>query len=953
MSEQDSPQETTGSTDTGTNSAPETVAIEGDLPLTAIDIESQKDMMSGRYHPIRGFSKWFAARPTPAVRLAILGSVYPGEIDHDELLRLMQVGKKSRKEDISGFVKEKFSKMSQNKGSGTLDDYYGYPNPNTQNPTAAQLDRLHETTREAWGGEVPTILDPTAGRGIIPFEALRYGFPAVSNELDPIPSVINKIALEYAPEVGSVKPDIDEWKRKIKEQTRERISEYFPTKEPDREVLNYAMTYTVTCDSCGGDIPLTGKWWLNKTSSGGDAVRPHYQDGQVSYEHLKVENHSDFDPSDAPVSRGGDAECPHCSVAMDAETIREKFREDEFQYSVYGVNYETSNGDWKFRAGSEIDQEGLEKAAERVESDFEMLDFFSEAIPRGKETERLPKWGMEQWQDLFTPRQLVVNYELFQTFERCKQGIHEEENDNKAKLMIALLAQAIDRQIQFNSRLSPWRDKKGYVNEIFSNQDYSVKRMIGSNNVCASRRGLDRHFEHVIDEYYEELASYVSGNTTPCELYNGDAANLTDKAAENSVEAAVVDPPYFDSIMYGELSDFMYITQRRLLKSEFPDLFETELSNKESQAVVNDERHGSPEEFYEAKMKDIFQEVKSALVPDGVLMLMFTDREVKAWNTIVKSVIESGFTITASHPIKTEMNDKIGMVEKANVQSSIFLVARNRSNEGEITTWEDIEDDIEKTAREDAQRLLSIEDIDKVDTSIAAFGPALEKYSEAYPVEDKYGDEVEPERVLAKARQEVTEVIANDEISTDTDPVDGLTRWYILSLTQYGEANIPFDEANQLGMGSDVEITKIKTPTKIWSKSSGDVSLNNHTGRVQDIVKLRDDRTENPSSRKYPVNPTETTFTYAIDAVHAALHVYEREGSQFTRDWLAERGFKSDKAFTTTVKALLEAVPSGNQMHDTLTDLVSGDTGDYLDISVSNLNITDDDGDQSGLGEFE
>jgi hypothetical protein len=206
---------------------------------------------------------------------------------------------------------------------------------------------------------------------------------------------------------------------------------------------------------------------------------------------------------------------------------------------------------------------------------------------------------------------------------------------------------------------------------------------------------------------------------------------------------------------------------------------------------------------------------------------------------------------------------------------------------------------------------------------------------------------------LAKARQEVTNVIANDELNTETDPVDGLTRWYILCYTIYGEADIPFDEANQLGMGTDVEITELKTPTKIWSKSSGDVSLSDHTDRVQDIVKLRDDRADNPSSRKYPVNPTETTFTYAIDAVHAALHVYEREGPQFTRDWLAERGFKNDTAFTTTVKALLEAVPSDTDMHDTLTDLIAGETGDYLDITVSGLNISNDSDTQTGLEEFE
>ena len=113
---------------------------------------------------------------------------------------------------------------------------------------------------------------------------------------------------------------------------------------------------------------MTGKWWLNKTSNGGDAIRPRYKNGEVTYEHVKVQNHDNFDPSDAPVSQGGDAECPHCSVPMSAEEIREKFREDEFEFSVYGVNYKTDSGQTGFRGGKSIDQNALREAEKRIES---------------------------------------------------------------------------------------------------------------------------------------------------------------------------------------------------------------------------------------------------------------------------------------------------------------------------------------------------------------------------------------------------------------------------------------------------------------------------------------------------------------------------------------------------------------------------------------------------------
>ncbi|ERG97747.1 MAG: hypothetical protein J07HQX50_01775 [Haloquadratum sp. J07HQX50] len=429
---------------------------------------------------------------------------------------------------------------------------------------------------------------------------------------------------------------------------------------------------------------------------------------------------------------------------------------------------------------------------------------------------------------------------------------------------------------------------------------------------------------------------------------------MTNELKSNSVDVAIVDPPYFDSIMYGELSDFSYVTMRRLLGDTFPELFNTQLVRKEEHAVANQKRHDDPQEFYQNKMKDIFDKLSDTLVDNGILTLMFTDREIKAWNTISKALIQSGFTITASHPVKTEMGDRIGAQDTASVSSSILLVARNQSkDQTQSVLWEEIKNDIEQTARTEAKRLLSIEDIDKIDASIAAFGPALEQYCKLYPVENKMGEKIEPDKVLTKARQVVTNVIANDELNTETDPIDGLTRWYILCYIIYDDADVPFDEANQLGMGADINITEAYDSTRIWSKSGGDVDLNDHNYRVQNIVKLRDDRAKNPSSYWNPVNPTDTTFTHAIDAVHSALHVYEQEGPQFARDWLAEREYKNDTAFTTTVKALLEAIPNNVEMHSTLTDLVAGETGDYLGINISKLNITSDCEAQSGLEDFE
>jgi adenine-specific DNA methylase len=928
---------------------PDTVAIESKLPLNAIDIESQKDMESGRYHALRSLHKWFAARPTPAVRLAVLASVYPGEIDSDELLRLMQIGPKELESGLAEFVE---SKYSDEKGSGTIDDHYGYPNPNTQSPTKTEIANLQKTLREAWGGDLPTILDPTAGRGIIPFEAIRYGLPARANELNPVPSLILKAGLEYAPEVGSLDPDIWEWRDKIHEMAKENIEPYFPTEEPDRQILNSALTYIIRCDSCQGEIPLVSKWWLNKDSDGGDAIKPSYEDGTVEYQHIRVEDQdSSYDPEDAPL-RGRDAECPHCGVVNEKGEIQEKIHDGDFEYSIYGVNFETKTGERGYRAGSEVDQKGLEKASKRIENDFDMLTFLSEPVDVSSRTNDPTSYGMDEWRDIFTPRQLVVQYEFLSAFEEYKPQILKKYESDKAQAILTVLTLAASRSMYYNTRLNQWHDLRGYGSHLFSDNNLSFKRMSVDNNLAAPRRGYQKHSEHVIDSY-ETLVTYVE-DAEPAEIASLDAANLTSHWEAESVDAAIVDPPYYSSIMYAELSDVFYVLQKEYLSDTYPELYSSGLTDKDNEAVANPYRFEDiaddeqskddlADEHYESKMEDIFAEVQELLSPGGVMTVMFTHREMDAWDTLTSALISAGFTITATHPIKTEMSDRVGVQGKASADSSIFLVARKEDTQSTARTlWEDVQDDIRQAARNQAEEILdSGYNISKTDTAIAAYGPTLQKYAEEYPVVNKKGEEIRPREALSQAREAVTGVLAERFLKTDgIEQIDSLSRWYILSWLIYENDTIPYDEARQLGVAANVDIDNIKRPTKIWGKSGKDIQLKDHTDRVQDIVILKSDSADNPSSRKYPVNPTDTRFTYNIDAVHSAIHVYEREGARAAWQWLSDRNLKSNQEFEVTITALLEVLPAESNMRETLINLVSGETGDYLDINLSHIDMT-------------
>lgn len=937
---------------TDESDAPEKVAIEGKLPLTAIDIESQKDMKSGRHHMLRSLHKWFAARPTPAVRLAVLGSIYPGEIDSDELLKLMQIGPSAMESGIADYVERKFA---QGSGGKRLDDHYGYENPNQQSPTQKEIESLHETIRDAWDGEIPTILDPTAGRGIIPFEASRYGLSSKVNELNPVPSLIIKAGLEYASEVGSVEHEFEIWRDKVHQRAKENISEYYPTEEPDRTILNSACTYLIQCGSCEGKVPLTGKWWLNQRSGEGDAVRPIYEDGDVRYEHVRVPDEvskEDFDPSNAPVKRRS-AECPHCGVVIEKDEVEKKIREEKFEYSIYGVNYETGTGEQKFRAGSEIDIKGMERAAKRAESDFDLMTFLTEPVDISSRKSDPTIYGMDEWRDTYTPRQLVVHYEYYDAYREFMPQIREEYDEQKADAILTLLALTASRCVSFNSKFSQWYDGRGCTQNIFSENNYALKKMFGDNNLSAPRRGYIARSEQII-ESYEELVSYEPSGDS--EITARDAATLSEYWDPQSVDVAIVDPPYYDSIMYAELSDVFYVLQKEYLEDVHPDLFQSKLSDKDSEAVSNpyrfeeitsdeDSKEELADEHYEEKMEEMFEEVHELLSPGGVMTVMFTHRDMEAWDTLTSALINSGFTITATHPIKTEMSDRVVMQGSASVDSSIFLVGRKKANQDvdtERTLWEDIQSDIFEVAEQEAEKILdSGYSISKTDTAIAAYGPTLQRYAEEYPVVNKKGDKIKPRKALSEARKAVTSVLAERFLETEgIEQLDSLTRWYILAWLIYENDTFPYDEGRQLGVGAGVDIDDVKRPTKIWSKSGGDIQLKDYNGRVQDIVMLRNDSVDDPSSRKYPVDPTDNRFTYSIDAIHAALHVYNRDGAKSAWDWLTERNLKSDDEFEVAVTALLEVLSEEEEMYETLVNLISGETGEYLDINVDHIDMS-------------
>ncbi|WP_189319159.1 hypothetical protein [Halolamina pelagica] len=227
----------------------------------------------------------------------------------------------------------------------------------------------------------------------------------------------------------------------------------------------------------------------------------------------------------------------------------------------------------------------------------------------------------------------------------------------------------------------------------------------------------------------------------------------------------------------------------------------------------------------------------------------------------------------------------------------------------------------------------------KTDMIISAFGPTLQVFTQEYPVVDDRDNPVRPKEALTEARAAVTEVIIKHELSGDLESVDSLSTWYVLTWLVYGTENVPYDEARQLGLGVGVQIDDVKQGTKIWSKSRDDVVIKGQDYRVRDFSAL--EAGEKRRKRAYPVDPTDSSFEYDIDAVHAALNVLKTKGSDFTWNWLQDRDLQNSTSFKRTAESLIQVLPDEHPDRELLVNLASGETGDLLDIDEASITSTE------------
>jgi len=904
---------------------PVTVLSEQWMPVAQVGAECMRERgASSALPPLYFLHVWWARRPLTISRAAVLGSVLPAwSSDWPPHLLRKFPNMQSYEEWVLQFIGIRGDTAAARKlvqyavmHQKIIPNPYGYPRAFTYNPDPQQLDVLDELLEYAWGTRDIAVCDPMAGGGSIPFESMRYGFRTYTNELNPVASVILKATLDYPARFGSdLAKDITKWGHLLYQRVRPRLESFFSSPTPGAVGTCYLWARTVACPVTGKPVPLSPNWWLRQSSEQ-IAVRlvADADADMCRFEILKGRAAVAAKPDGGTVKQGV-GRSPWTGDAIDGEYIKAEAQAGRMGQQLYAVGTKTPGG-FVFRAPNEADLAAVRAAEQELSRRLPAWEARSlvprERFPEVSNDPRPLYYGMPTWGDFFSPRQLLSLVTFVEELQALTPAIEQQCSPEKAAAIRTYLGLAIDKAADYNSRITKWDATRNKITNTFDRHDFSFKWSFGEFDAAGNL--LPWTVEQVADAY-EGIAKLAN---TPATLFapgretsnalvltKGNAAALSG-ILSGTIHSLVVDPPYYENVMYAECSDFFYVWQKRTLVDLYPQWFDDELTNKDDEAVANQARFEGAKKRkqlaaadYERKMAACFREMHRVLHSNGVLTVMFTHKRVEAWNALATSLIGAGFVIRTSWPVRTESEHSLHQAKKNAAASTIVLVCRKREASLEPVWWDDIKGQVRAAARDKA-REYHAEGVSGVDLYISTFGPVLSILSQHWPVlsaeTDQDGKPVTllPEVALDLAREEVIALRKEELLLGRKVQFDPVTDWYLMAWDAFRAEEFPGDEARKLAivLGLDLE-RDIISARRVAAKKSADVVLQQPIAR----------------RKKGMVDDELLTFDCWLNAVHTAMLVYEEDGSRACEAFLNRTGLRSDATFKLVLQAMLNAIP--------------------------------------------
>lgn len=904
--------------------------IEESFPVKEVGAASSKEK-NIRHGHISTLHTWWARRPLAASRATAYAALTPAPKDAEEW---------QKKRDF-------IIQLSQ------------WENSNNQ----SLLERARREILEANGGVPPKVLDPFSGGGSYPLEALRLGCESYANDYNPVAVLIEKATLEYPQKFGRPFEGMPDWARPraesrkaedkkkkkgkdeqpalfdstiaseqtdfnpllnavrfwgdwVLEKTRSELEKYYPSEKDGSIPVGYVWARAIFCQNpaCRQEIPLIHQYWLSKKKNKKIALYPKVKKGKLEFIIVGdgYNNWPDkFDPDKGTISRSV-AICPICNTTVDNETVRRLFNDKQNSEKMLVVVTRNPKKQGKnYRIATNKDFDFYKEAIEKLSKDEKLLsqEWGVEAVP-DEPLVRVPMvfgvinvwvYGVNTWGAMFNERQKLALITFIKHIRDLSQKlIVDYQNVEFAQAVVSYIGLVLDRLANYNSSFSLWVSDGEFVAGTFAQgQSIPMRWDFFELSPFSGATGDWKSAQDWVDKTITHLSA---SSRIPASVRQESATNLS--YPENYFDAILTDPPYYDNVPYSYLSDFYYVILKRSLGNTFPELFLTPLTPKKSEIVGYWGEDGTqdPKMYFEDLLKKAFQEIYRILKPNGISVIVYAHKSTAGWETVINALLDSNLVVTSAWPINTERTTRLRASDSAALGSSIYVVVRKipRKPTG---FYNDVRTELQQYLDIKLHRLWE-EGIGGADFFISAIGSAIEVFGTYEQVMDFEGNIVRADRLLEEVRSIATNYavkqILHNGFASEITP---MARFYVLWRWNYGEALVPFDEANKLAHSCGLDLSLQFSKNGFIKKEKEFVRMLGPQGRkLDDLDDPRD----------------------MIDVMHKSLLLWEKGQRSEMVKALADRGFGKSEAFYRVAQAISETLPLESKEKKLLDGFLAG-----------------------------
>ena len=791
--------------------------IEVALPLEKINDASAREKSIRHGHPST-LHLWWARRPLAAARAVIWASLVDDPSSHPELFPT---------EEAQNEERQRLFKI--------LEDLVVWENSNNEDVLNAAKAEIMKST----GENPPELLDPFAGGGAIPLEAQRLGLKAHAHDLNPVAVMINKAMIEIPPRFAGmppVNPDAqvnsmnNTWERAqgladdvryygewMKKEAFKRIGHLYPkVKVPAEQgggeatVIAWIWARTVKCPNpaCGCEMPLVKSFDLSKKKGSECYIKMKFKSSEISYEIVRGKG-----SSSGTISRNG-AVCPICGTPVDLRYIRHEGTEHKIGQQLMAVVAEGKTG----RVYLSPDQEQIDAAK------IEKPKYYPSGVLSGKCRVSVPLYGFNETSELFTNRQLVS---LITFCEIAKEVINKDNyivpnfrgNTSKEyrEALGVYFSFIISKLADRGSSICSWDSSREGLRNTFGRQALPMIWDFAEGNPFSNSSGCFDNMLEWVTKCIKEFPAGVEG-----EVSQFDAQS--DCGLRNIMVST--DPPYYDNICYADLSDYFYVWMREVLKDTYPDLFSTMLVPKSEELIASPYQHDGntieAKKFFEEGMFSTCKQVYKYAREDVPVTIYYaykqseSDDDGKAssgWETMLSAIIDAGFAITGTWPMRTEMANRSVASGTNALASSIVLVCRKRPEDAPQTTRRNLIAILRRELRP-ALKKLQESNIAPVDLAQSAIGPGMGVFSRYSRVLEADGTPMSVRSALHIINEEI-DLYFNEQVGD----MDSASRFCIDLYTQYAYNDVKYGEAEVLANAKSTSIPMLAANGILYAKA--------------------------------------------------------------------------------------------------------------------------------------